>query len=69
VSAAVAADPGLALRVAYERRGERRVFERSADGALAPGSDPELLEPLRGLRALVFRFRAFDAGPGSPCRH
>ncbi|EGB02197.1 expressed protein [Aureococcus anophagefferens] len=54
VSAAVAADPGLALRVAYERRGERRVFERSADGALAPGSDPELLEPLRGLRALVF---------------
>ena len=69
VSAAVAADPGLALRVAYERRGERRVFERYADGALAPGSDPELLEPLRGLRALVFKFRAFDAGPGSPCRH
>ncbi|KAH8050771.1 hypothetical protein JL722_11106 [Aureococcus anophagefferens] len=65
VSAAVAADPGLALRVAYERRGERRVFarrRRRPRAGLGPGP-----EPLRGLRARlqVPRVRRRTG----PCRH
>ena len=42
----------------YRRRGGRRVA----------GSDADLDEPLSAVRAIVHRYRTFDAGY-SPCRH